>query len=229
MISITGFLMTVFWGLVGGLVYLAYRPSGGLHLEEMEEEVSALEESIEKTAWKKLRPRVIANFAITADGKISTRNYTPTGFTGPKDKDRLRKIRSLGDAVTGRGQHRDQRSHEPRPVIAQPCRRIAPRGQSAEPLRVVASNRGQVSTDWKVFHSGSAPRVIFSTRQMPVKTRDALAPLADLWLFEDSQVDLPAACFPSFARNMACEPSFAKAARRFFVPCWKSGPSMNYT
>ncbi len=50
MISITGFLMTVFWGLVGGLVYLAYRPSGGLHLKEMEEEVSALEESIEKTA-----------------------------------------------------------------------------------------------------------------------------------------------------------------------------------
>lgn len=50
MISITGFLMTVFWGLVGGLVYLVYRPSGGLHIKEMQQEVSALEESIEKTA-----------------------------------------------------------------------------------------------------------------------------------------------------------------------------------
>lgn len=50
MISISGFLVTVLWGLVGGLVYLAYRPSGGIHIKEMEEEVSALEESIEKSA-----------------------------------------------------------------------------------------------------------------------------------------------------------------------------------
>lgn len=50
MISITGFLMTVFWGLVGGLVYLAYRPSGGMHLKEVQEEVSAVEEEIENKA-----------------------------------------------------------------------------------------------------------------------------------------------------------------------------------
>ncbi len=141
---------------------------------------------------KKLRPRVIANFAITADGKISTRNYTPTGFTGPKDKDRLRKIRSLGDAVLA-GANTVINDHMSLGLSSRSLQRDRiSRGQSAEPLRVVASNRGQVSTDWKVFHSGSAPRVIFSTRQMPVKTRDALAPLADLWLFEDSQVDLPA-------------------------------------
>lgn len=47
MISITGFLMVVAWGLVGGLVYLAYRPSGGLHIRDMEKEVEAVEESIE--------------------------------------------------------------------------------------------------------------------------------------------------------------------------------------
>ena len=47
MISITGFLFVVFWGLVGGCVYLVYRPTGGLHLHEMQEEVHAIEESIE--------------------------------------------------------------------------------------------------------------------------------------------------------------------------------------
>ena len=47
MISITGFLMVVFWGLVGGCVYLVYRPSGGLHLRELQEQVDAVEESIE--------------------------------------------------------------------------------------------------------------------------------------------------------------------------------------
>ena len=50
MISITGFLMVVFWGLIGGAVYLVYRPTGGLHLEEVQEEVHAVEESIEDQA-----------------------------------------------------------------------------------------------------------------------------------------------------------------------------------
>jgi hypothetical protein len=50
MISITGFMMTVFWALVGGVVYLFYRPSGGLHLSEVQEEVGAVEDSIERGA-----------------------------------------------------------------------------------------------------------------------------------------------------------------------------------
>jgi hypothetical protein len=47
MISITGFLMVVFWGLVGGCVYLVYRPTGGLRLDEVQDEVQAIEGSIE--------------------------------------------------------------------------------------------------------------------------------------------------------------------------------------
>jgi len=50
MISISGFMMTVFWALVGGAIYLLYRPTGGIHLKEVEEEVEAVEESIEKQA-----------------------------------------------------------------------------------------------------------------------------------------------------------------------------------
>jgi len=50
MISLTGFSLVVFWGLVGGLVYLTYRPSGGLHLTEVEKEVEEIGQSIEKEA-----------------------------------------------------------------------------------------------------------------------------------------------------------------------------------
>jgi len=50
MISVTGFLIVVLWGLIGGLVYMAYRPSGGIHLSDMKEEVAEAEESIERTA-----------------------------------------------------------------------------------------------------------------------------------------------------------------------------------
>ncbi len=50
MISLVSFLYTVFWGLVGCVVYFAYRPSGGIHLKEVEEDVAEVEASIEKQA-----------------------------------------------------------------------------------------------------------------------------------------------------------------------------------
>ena len=45
------------------------------------------------------RPRIILNFAMTVDGKVSTAKQTPSGFTSAFDKHRLLEIRSLGDAV----------------------------------------------------------------------------------------------------------------------------------
>jgi glycosyltransferase 2 family protein len=51
-ISISGFLMVVFWSLVGGLVYLLYRSSspGSPKLSEMEQTVGTLEHDIEENA-----------------------------------------------------------------------------------------------------------------------------------------------------------------------------------
>lgn len=45
------------------------------------------------------RPFVTANFAVTADGRISTRNFTPSDFSSKRDKRRLVKIRAACDAV----------------------------------------------------------------------------------------------------------------------------------
>jgi riboflavin-specific deaminase-like protein len=138
------------------------------------------------------RPRVIANFAITADGKVSTRRHTPTGFTQPADKRRLQEIRALGDALlvgaatvaadtmTMRLSAKDLRSQ----------REAA--GRSPEPLRVIVTNRGNLDLRSGVFREGGAPRVVFSTRRMTEKIQARLAPLADLWLFESETVDLSA-------------------------------------
>lgn len=139
------------------------------------------------------RPRVIANFALTADGKISTRNHTPTGFTQPADKRRLQVIRALGDAlIVGAGTvAADTMSMR---LSAKDLREEREgRGASSEPLRVIVTNRGKLDPEGKVFQKGGAPRVIFSTRRMPEKIRAALAPLADLWLFDAETVDLSAA------------------------------------
>ena len=45
------------------------------------------------------RPFVTANFAVTADGRISTRNHTPSDFSSAADKRRLLEIRAACDAV----------------------------------------------------------------------------------------------------------------------------------
>lgn len=51
LISITGFLMVVFWGAVGGIVYLFYRPPGGhSKLRDIEDEVHELEDKIEHSS-----------------------------------------------------------------------------------------------------------------------------------------------------------------------------------
>jgi glycosyltransferase 2 family protein len=46
-ISVLGFMMMVFWGLVGGIIYLCYRPTGGLHLAEVREDVAEVEAEVE--------------------------------------------------------------------------------------------------------------------------------------------------------------------------------------
>jgi riboflavin-specific deaminase-like protein len=139
------------------------------------------------------RPRVIANFALTADGKVSTRNHTPSGFTQPADKRRLQEIRALGDALLVGAGTVAADTMSLRLAEADLRAERVRRGRPAEPLRVMVTNRGTLDPSGKVFQKGGAPRVVFSTRRMPEKKRAALAPLADLWLFEADEVDLPAA------------------------------------
>ncbi len=155
------------------------------------------------------RPRVIANFALTADGKVSTRNFTPTGFTSPTDKRRLQEIRALGDALLagGRTVAADTMSMGLSAADLR-AQRVA-RGRAAEPLRVIASNGGAIDPGAKVFQKRSRPPVVFSTHRMPSPKRATLSPLCDLWLFEEESVPLPAMfdiLYTDYAvRTLVCE------------------------
>lgn len=136
------------------------------------------------------RPRVIANFALTADGKVSTRNGTPTGFTSAEDKRRLLQIRSRGDALlvgasTVKADHMAMRL--PAPELQR--QRLA-RGQTAEPRPVIASNSGRIDPTGKPFSNPPAPPLVFTTERMPASTRTKLSRRADLWIFEAETVPL---------------------------------------
>jgi riboflavin-specific deaminase-like protein len=138
------------------------------------------------------RPRVIANFALTADGKVSTRSLTPTGFTSKTDKRRLLEIRSLGDAVLAgaRTVKTDQMSMR---ITADHLReRRSSLGKPPEPLRVIVTNLGVIDLSWKVFQTPGAPILVFSGARMSQAARASIAQLADLWIFDTPEVDLAA-------------------------------------
>jgi riboflavin-specific deaminase-like protein len=133
---------------------------------------------------------VSANFAITWDGRISTRRRTPADFSSPVDKARFLEIRALADAVlvSARTAAADQMTMG-LPSAALRAERIA-RGRPAYPLRVLLSNTGRIDPALRVFDKTFSPILIFSTTRMPQRIRDQLAPLAELHLHESAQVNL---------------------------------------
>lgn len=137
-----------------------------------------------------LRPFVAVNFAVTADGKISTRKRTPSDFSSKKDKRRLLEIRSTADAIlVGVGTLSADQMTMGLPDADLRTERTA-RGQTPYPARVVVTNSGCLNPRWKLFTKSFSPILIFSTERMPEKTRQALKPLAKLYISSRKQLDL---------------------------------------
>jgi riboflavin-specific deaminase-like protein len=133
---------------------------------------------------------VAATFAMTIDGKITTRAFSAIDFTSREDKLHLLRQRSLGDAVLiGRStlSHDNVRLGLPDPQMR--AEREA-RGQAPYPLRVIVSNAGRIEPHLKIFQSDISRIVIFSTTRMPRKYQAALREKATLRLSETPAVDL---------------------------------------
>lgn len=137
------------------------------------------------------RPRVIANFALTADARISTRNKTPADFSSRADKRRLLEIRASGDAVLiGKGTLEAEDIAMSLPADLRAARADA--GKAPVPLRVIVSNSGRIDPGLKIFRNTVSPVVIYSTKNMPPRVQAALAGVAALHLSNSDSVDLRA-------------------------------------
>lgn len=136
------------------------------------------------------RPFVAATFAMTADGKITTRSFSSVDFTSREDKRHLLRQRSLGDAVLiGRSTltHDNVRLGLPNPKMRA---ERETRGQAAYPLRVIVSNEGRIDPSLNIFQTDFSKIVIFSTTRMPRKYQLALREKATLRLSVSERVDL---------------------------------------
>jgi len=131
------------------------------------------------------RPLVVATFAMTLDGKI-----TSVDFTSREDKLHLYRERSLGDAVlVGHGTLEKDNVRLGLPGTELRDARLR-RRQAPYPLRVVVSNEGRINHRLKIFDTDISPIVIFSTTRMPRKHRAALLDKATLHLHKGRRVDL---------------------------------------
>src|SRR5207237_9217298 len=89
-------------------------------------------------------PFVAVTFAMTVDGKVTTKNYDSVDFTSREDKAQLIRQRALGDAVpVGHGTTENDNVRLGIPREASRTARIA-RGQSPCPIRLIVSNRGRI-------------------------------------------------------------------------------------
>src|ERR1700745_4275547 len=143
------------------------------------------------TKNKRQGPFVVATFAMTVDGKVTTENFGPVDFTSREDKLHLFRQRALADAVLlGHTSLERDTVRLGVPTELQELR--IKRGQSRSPLRVIVSNRGKIDDRLKIFQSELSPIIIFSSKQMPRKNQEALRKRATLHLTDVRRVDLAA-------------------------------------
>jgi riboflavin-specific deaminase-like protein len=154
------------------------------------------------------RPLVVATFAMTADGKVTTKNFGPVDFTSREDKLHLFRQRALADAVL-LGHTSLERDNVRLGLPAELQELRIKRGQSRSPRRVIVSNKGRIDDRLKIFQSDISPIIIFSTKRMPPKNQEALRKTAILHLTGAREVDL-AAMLKTLrnqykVRTLACE------------------------
>src|SRR6476620_9432442 len=99
------------------------------------------------------RPLVVATFVMTADGKVTTKNFGPVDFTSREDKLHLFRQRALADAVL-LGHTSLERDNVRLGVPADLQDLRIKRGLSRSPLRVIVSNKGRINDQLKMFQSG---------------------------------------------------------------------------
>ncbi len=98
------------------------------------------------------RPRISINFAISADGKITSVDRRPSGWTSREDHQRLLELRQSAQAIlVGRGTW-----------VADNMTMTVP-GREKQPLRCVVSRAGVFPEDHPLFHTPGGPIHLLAT------------------------------------------------------------------
>jgi 2,5-diamino-6-(ribosylamino)-4(3H)-pyrimidinone 5'-phosphate reductase len=137
-----------------------------------------------------MRPHVFVNLAMSADGKLSTKERRQVRISGNADFRRVDQIKSQSDAImVGIGTVlADDPSLTVKDTVLRKERVDA--GRDENPVRIVIDSRARTPVDADILHKGPGKRIIaVSGSADPAKTA-LLSQYAEIKVCGDEQVDL---------------------------------------
>ena len=138
-----------------------------------------------------MRPIVIVNVAMSADGKISTRERRQVRISGVKDFARVDRLKAGCDAImVGIG---TVLADDPSLTVkSEACRGYRRnQGWDENPVRVVVDSSGRTPPDSSVLNKGNGKRVIAVSKKASHDSLFVLGEKATVIVAGENEVDLP--------------------------------------
>jgi 2,5-diamino-6-(ribosylamino)-4(3H)-pyrimidinone 5'-phosphate reductase len=137
-----------------------------------------------------MRPFVHVNVAMSADGKLSTRERRQVKISGSSDFSRVDRIKAESDAVmVGIG---TVLADDPSLTVKSPAL-ITERGEKGKeenPVRIVVDSRARTPIDAAILHKGEGERIIACSLQAELAEKEALSRYATVIVAGEKEVDL---------------------------------------
>jgi len=137
-----------------------------------------------------MRPYVVVNVAMSADGKLSTRERRQVKISGSQDFNRVDRLKAGSDAVmVGIG---TVLADDPSLTVkGEECRRHRlDRGADEHPIRIVVDSRARIPLKASILHKGSGRRIVAVSEKADKKKIAALQELATVIVAGKKEVDL---------------------------------------
>ena len=138
-----------------------------------------------------MRPHVIVNVAISADGKISTRERRQVRISGSQDFTRVDRLKAGCDAImVGIG---TVLADDPSLTVkSEECRGYRRNhGWDENPVRIVVDSSGRTPQDSSVLNKGDGKRVVAVSRKADSDIISVLNTKATVIIAGEDEVDLP--------------------------------------
>ncbi|OPX63643.1 MULTISPECIES: 2,5-diamino-6-(ribosylamino)-4(3H)-pyrimidinone 5'-phosphate reductase [unclassified Methanoregula] len=139
-----------------------------------------------------MRPYVVVNVAMSADGKLSTRERRQVKISGSLDFNRVDRLKAGSDAVmVGIG---TVLADDPSLTVkGEECRQHRiDRGADEHPIRVVVDSRARIPLSASILHKGSGRRIVAVSENADTRKIAALQELATVIVAGKNEVDLVA-------------------------------------
>jgi len=137
-----------------------------------------------------MRPYVVVNIAMSADGKISTRERRQVRISGAQDFTRVDRLKAGCDAVMV-GINTVLADDPSLTVKSEECRNYRRKqGWDNHPVRIVVDSTGRIPPDASILHKGEGKRVVAVSRRADATKISLLEKKATVIIAGEDEVDL---------------------------------------